>query len=684
MQTVGVWTWRVFRAPGDTKATTSGRGRAGLATALLLSAGIGAGLGGEPGRGAKDPTEFSLEDLANIKVTSVSKKETSLEDAPAAVTVITQEDIRRLGITSLPEALRWAPGMDVGRIDSHTWAISARGFESHFANKLLVMIDGRTIYESSFGGVHWDIQDVAMEDLDRIEIVRGPGATLWGANAVNGVINIITRSAKETQGTLISTSVGTEDQPSTTLRYGGQLASNLYYRAYVKYFDRDGLVDSTGKDAMDDWSAVRGGFRLDWEPATDNLLTLQSDYYYTEPRYNISQVSLSPPSTTNLNLQSYNSGGNVLGRWTRNFSDASQISLQAFYTHSEYEIAHNPERADTFDVEMQDRFGLGTWNDILWGAGYRLIKDDLAPGPNLIWTPRRRNMQLFTGFVQDDITVVPDRLHLSLGSKFEHNDFTGFEVQPSGRLLWTPTERQALWASVSRAVRTPDRFSDGARLDVAAFQPGPHAPVFDVALLGNRHLQSEQLIAYEVGYRFEPSKRLSFDLAGFYNQYHQLIEFVSGAPRFELAPPPPHLLLPQNAANVLSGDSLGAEVTAQVQVTERWRLAADYSWIDFRALDNSSQSGSPEQQARLRSYLDLPWHLEFNGAVSYVDGIPNLHVPSYVRLDLGVVWRPSKTVELGLWGQNLIEDRHLEFPSDISSRHAEVPRSVLAKITLRF
>jgi iron complex outermembrane receptor protein len=640
---------------------------------------------------AKPVDELSLEDLVNIKVTSVTKRETSLEDSPAAVTVVTQDDIRRFGITSIPDALRLVPGMDVAQVNSHEWAVSVRGFNGEFANKLLVMVDGRSVYTTAFGGVVWGMQDVVMEDLDRIEVIRGPGGSLWGANAVNGVINIITKSAKDTQGGLISTTVGTEDQPSTTIQYGGQLATNLYYRAYVKYFNRDEFVDSTGGEAPDPWSGIQGGFRLDWEPSGEDKLTLQGDYY--EHRVNESQnfPSLFPPYLHNGEVVNHDSGGNVLGRWSHDISDTSALTAQAYFDHFRPEQLGVRYSADTFDLDVQHSFALGSRNDILWGLGYRHISDKIQPSSYLSFNPESQDQQLFSSFVQDEATLIRERLKLTFGSKFEHNDFTGLEIEPSGRLLWTPTEEQAVWASVSRAVRTPSRAELSEEVSLGIIPPTSTTPPILLSTFGNPNLQSEQLVAYELGYRLELGKRLSWDLAAFYNEYNDLILPVAGAPEFEMTPFPPHLVVPTSNQDAGGGHTYGAEVSARWKVTDVWHLIGSYSWLEahFDSVSSILQ-GSPQQQFQLRSILNLPANIELSGAAFYVDqieapyGTGLARIPAYVRLDVGAVWHATKSLELGVWGQNLIDDRHLEFPSEKSSLLTEVPRGFVARLTLRF
>lgn len=381
-----------------------------------------------------DLESMTLEQLVNVQVTSVSKKETDLFTSPAAISVITQDDIRRNGFTSIPDALRMIPGMDVAQISGDQWAVSARGFNSEFAGDMLVLIDGRTVYTPASSGVFWDSQDVVMEDVDRIEVIRGPGATLWGANAVNGVINVITKSAAETQGGLVAATYGTEEQPITTVRYGGELASNLYYRVFGKYSQQPGLESSTGSSTPDESSGFHGGFRLDYEPPTQNTFTFQGDYYAGNDGRRISQITLAPAAVLPLNTEEENNGGNVLGRWTHTISEDSEMTLQAYYDHVEQGDGFGQEIRNTFDVDLQHRLALGARNDIVWGAGYRYTDIENTPDFNLVWTPESSHLQLGNIFAQDEITLVPDRLHFTLGSKFEYNNLTGLEIQPSARL----------------------------------------------------------------------------------------------------------------------------------------------------------------------------------------------------------------------------------------------------------
>jgi iron complex outermembrane receptor protein len=663
----------------------------GPALALLLTAALAAATDtNQPATSTGDLGDLTLEQLVNVKVTSVAKEQTDLFTSPAAISVVTADDIRRLGVTSLPEALRLVPGMDVAQINANEWAVSARGFNAEFGRDLLVLIDGRTVYTPSSAGVYWNSQDVVMEDLDRIEVIRGPGATLWGANAVDGVINVLSKSAKETQGLLVSASTGSVAQDITTVRFGGELASNLYYRVYAKRFDDDTFSTTAGSSAGDSWNSTLGGFRMDWEPPSQNLLTLQGDYYYNAAGAPDDRVSLTPPAVTLTTANGYNEGGNLLGRWTRTFSDSSQCMVQTYFDNVQQDTGHGTLNQNTYDIQLQDRFPLGSWNDFLWGVGYRYQTVQDTPTFELTWTPEIQHIRLFNFFGQDDIKILPNRLHLILGIKFEDNSLVDWEVEPNARLLWTPTEHQTVWAAVSRAARTPSLFELDGRLNAAAFQLGPASPPALVSVFGNPNNAAENLLAYEVGYRVEPAKNLSFELTGFYNIYDNLLIQVHNPTVIETSPSPTHLLISSTYMNAGSGDTYGVELSSQWRVIENWRLTASYSWLGARLTPASDYAQSPRQQFQVRSYLDLPYHLELNGGV-YLVGRSSApiatgfdEIPSYVRADLGLIWTPRKWLEIGLWGQNLLQSEHIEFAAQETPALTEIPRSVLAKVTVRF
>jgi iron complex outermembrane receptor protein len=555
--------------------------------------------------------------------------------------------------------LRLASNLEVAQVDSRQWAISARGFNNTTANKLLVLVDGRTVYTPLFSGVFWDVQDTLLEDIDRIEVISGPGATLWGANAVNGVINVITRSSKDTQGLLLSGGGGTELRGFGGARYGGTLSSNLHYRVYGKYFDRDSTVLPNGQDATNDWRVGQGGFRLDWDASQASVLTLQGDFY---------DGRIAQPST---NGDISVGGGNVIGRWSHTISEDSDFKLQLYYDRTHRNIPGTfAEDLDTYDVDFQHRFALGEWNNIVWGLGYRLIEDDVGNTPALAFLPARLSRQWFSGFAQDEIALVQDRLHLTLGTKIEHNDYTGFEYQPSGRVAWKLTQRQIAWGAISRAVRTP------SRIDNDFFVPG--SPPFTL-LQGGTNFVSEELLAYELGYRIQPHQRLSLSVAAYYSDYDNLrsVERVNPTNAFPLV-----------IGNGQKGQSYGAELTADYQVTDWWRLRAGYTELQIHvrskpgSTDTSKGSGEshdPNHQFFLRSSVDLPCHLEFDTAFRYVTHIANQRVPSYGELDLRLAWRPIPKLEFAIVGQNLLHDQHAEFGT--MAARQEIERSVYGKIT---
>ena len=664
-----------------------------LAMLLALMPGTECAEAGDLGAASSnDWRELSLEQLINVQVTSVAKKQTDLFKSPAAIYVITQEDIRCSGLTSIPELLRMVPGLDVARISANQWAIGSRGFNDQYSDKLLVLVDGRTVYTPEFAGVYWNVLDMPLADIDRIEVIRGPGATLWGANAVNGVISIITKNAKDTQGGMVSVDYGTEDQPSTTARYGGTIGTNLFYRVYVKYFDRDEFVDAHGDSTADAWNSERGGFRLDWESSDINRMTLQGDYYYSDAGETIDQAQLTSPFSSRFNFIDHDEGGNVLSRWTHDFSETSQLTLQLYYDHMREEDAPIIIRNETYDLDLQHRFAIGDWQDIVWGLGYRYQDEHATTNFFVQLTPAVSHHQLFSAFVQDEIAVVTDRLHLTLGSKFEHNDFTGFDVQPSARLAWTPTEKQTIWAAVSRAVRTPSAVDMNIRQNRLVLDSGG-TPVL-ISVFGDPNFKSEELLAYELGYRVEPVKQLTLDAAAFYNVYDRLRFFSEGFPQSEANPAPPHTLIPMTEDNGQRGQTYGGELLAEWRATDNWKVMASYTLLQMHISPNMPGSSinaiSPQNQFQVRSYLDLPHNVGLDAAVYYVDqiaptvGFGDTDIPSYVRVDVGATWRPAKSLEIGIWGQNLADNRHAEFSSYKTTLITEIPRSVLGRVTWHF
>ena len=649
-------------------------------------------------RNVPDVTAMSMEDLMNLQVTSVSKRTQKVADAAAAIFVITQEDIRRSGATSIPEALRLVPGLEVARIDQNKWAIGSRGFNGRFDNKLLVLIDGRSVYTPLFSGVYWNVEDVMLEDVDRIEVIRGPGATLWGANAVDGVINVITKKAKSTQAAVVTAGAGTEERAAGGVRYGGKLGDNTYYRAYTKYFDWGPSAYPSGMTAHDGWDALRGGFRADWTPAGANSLTLQGDIYRTRFDETLTVASLSAPySNTFLNDGKY-SGGNILGRWNHT-SEGSSMSLQMYYDNTSI-TDHSlfGDHQNIFDIDFQHAFHVGDSQQFVWGLGYRSIRDKNNPSFTVSLQPNQVTLNQFSTFLQDEISLVDNRLQITLGSKFERNEFTGFEIQPNARLLWNLTPNQSIWTAVSRAVRTPALTEEGLRLNSQVIPPGAPAnptpfPAV-VAVFGSHQFNSEDLLAYELGYRVQAAKNLSLDISTFYNNYSNLRTAEPGAPFVEGSPAPTDIVIPFVAGNKMSGGTYGVELFADWKVIPKWRLVGSYSYLQMDIHKNANSQdptpdipngSSPRHQWYLRSSIDLPKNFEEDTTLRFVDQLPSLNVPRYYSLDAHLGWRPVTRVELSIGGQNLLNNWHFEFmPDFVNTSPTVVKRSIFGSITFKF
>lgn len=645
-----------------------------------------------------DISRMSLEDLMNLEVTSVSKRTQKVADAAAAVFVITQEDIRRSGAGSIPEALRLVPGLQVARIDENKWAIGSRGFNGRFDNKLLVLIDGRSVYTPLFSGVYWNIQDVMLEDVDRIEVIRGPGATLWGANAVDGVINIITKPAQATQGGLVSAEVGTEERTAEGVRYGGKLGNSAYYRAYAKYFDWEPSIDVTGKKANDGWDTVRGGFRIDTDRIGSNAFTLQGDLYQSNYNETLTIPTLSTPFSSTFPNDGDYAGGNVLGRWTHSFARSS-TTLQVYFDDTNV-VDHSlfTDHENVYDVDFQHDIHVGESQELVWGLGYRKIQDSNGSSFTVSLQPSHSSLNQYSAFVQDEIGFFNQRLRVDIGSKFEHNDFTGFEIQPNIRFLAQVSKGQSVWAAVSRAVRTPALTEEGLRLNEAVVPPG--APPFfsplpvAEAIFGSSKFHSEDLLAYEAGYRVQATKTLSLDIAAFYNNYSNLRSAEPGLPFVEANPIPTDVVVPFVASNKMGGGTYGIEPFIEWKALPKWRLLGSYSYLQMdihkhkNSLDptpDNPDGQSPRHQFFVQSSIDLPKHFEQDLSLRYVDRLPSLNIPSYYSLDFHLGWRPGTHWELSLVGQDLLNSRHLEFvPEFINTTPTEVRRTISGHIVWHF
>ncbi len=627
--------------------------------------------------------------LMNIKIESVSKKEETLANAAAAVFVVTQEDIRRSNATAIPELFRMVPGMQVARIDSNKWAVTSRGSNSRFSNKLLVLIDGRSIYTTYFSGVNWDEHNLVLEDIERIEVIRGPGGTLWGANAVNGVINIITKHSEKTLGGMVSAGVGSEERGVGTFRYGEELAKDKTIRVYGKYFNRDDFAGKSGESEADSWDGSRGGFRMDWKKSETNAFTFQGDIYKGESNERAKDNVVSGSSTASFNRAVKIDGVNFLSRWKHKNSKNSEMTAQFYFDHvSRRGATTKRSLIDTYDIDFQHSFQLGEKQKIIWGGGQRFIVDSFEDSVAIRLSPNSRLNHITSAFVQDDIQILPNLLKFTIGSKIELNNYTGIEVQPSARALWTPDPKHSFWAAVSRAVRTPTRAEDSIRIN------SQFSGTTLIALIGNDLVKSEEVLALELGYRTQAKKNVFLDVALFYNFYNNLQTREQGAAFAENTPSPAHNVSPFNETNEGSGKTYGVELFGKWDVQENWQLSAGFTYfkLDLDQVATSTfvfenaEGNDPEFQWNIRSHLNLPHSFEFDTDLYFVDALDNINVDSYARLDLRLGWQPTKSYEISISGQNLLEQEHDEFGSESVSftSGTRVERSVFAKATIKF
>ncbi len=641
-----------------------------------------------------DYLNLSLEQLLNAEVISATKTKGTVEQTPAAVYVITAEDIMRSVVTSIPDALRMAPGVDVAQGPSGGWAINIRGFNKGLADQLLVMIDGRTIYNPLFAGTYWELQNLPLEDIERIEVIRGPGGTLWGANAVNGVINIITKKAQDTQGTLIRAAAGTSLQDSVLGQEGIKTAGNSYYRVYAQHMNDGPLRSPEGGDAFDSLRDSRTGFRFD----RDDNLTVSGDAYFNTTDQLVSVPHVTAPFAVTQNDEHASQGANLLAHWKKSYDDGSELSLQSYadYTLRDQVVLSDEEDILDFDAQYNLR-PIGP-NEFIMGGGYRLTHEDIGNTSTLSINPAVSNRNLFNAFAQDKIALAPDRWYLTLGSKVEHNDFTGFELEPNARLQWFPDSRQTVWTAASRAVRTPSPLENNLNEDALVFPPftipanNPTNPVpIEFNLIANPHFDSEQLVAYEAGYRNKITPALSADIAAFANNYHGLAAQQLVAFPVIVIGPPLFAQFQTDQTNQMTAETYGIEAAADWNVTPNWKLSGGGSLLEmFLHLNNdftnqqAEEGQSPQHQYNVRSYWNINNSWSFDTAAYYVDKLPAFNVPSYVRLDANLGWKIEPGIQLNFAGQNLLQGSHREFGAANDLNAAEIPRSFYAKVTCRF
>jgi iron complex outermembrane recepter protein len=677
-----------------------GSGRAATVfTCCLLAVTLDQAWAADPSDGSTtgELKQLSVEQLMNVEVTSVAKEPQKLLQAAASIQVITAEDIRRSGATTLPEALRLADNLEVAQINAHDWAISARGFNANLANKLLVLIDGRVVYTPLYGGVLWNVQDYLLKDIDRIEVISGPGGTLWGANAVNGVINIVTKDAAATQGLYAYGGGGDQLHEQGGVRYGAEIAPQTDLRVYGKYTDYGDEVTTTGANAQDAWHIARGGFRMDSQPQAQDRFTLQGDLY-------------NGTESDGANGYAGESGGNVLGRWTHTTADSASMSLQLYYDHTYlsqpfgaspanppyytgFPAAALTDNLDTYDADFQYHFGWGARQKLSWGLGYRATHEADFDLSVVRFTPPVLDQALYSGFLQDEIMLARS-VYLTVGSKLEHNDYTGYEVEPSARLQWNVDSTQLLWTAVSRAVRTPSRYDHDLVVPSGLVNAPPPYQFPSAYLQGNPDFKAETLIAYEAGYRATLGSKFSASLSTFYNDYNDLRSTTTTPTTATYVFP-----YPVYFQNNLEGDTYGAELTTSYQMLEWWRLHLGYDLLRENihvkpgatdATDATNETADPQQQVFLRSSMDLPRSVTLDAALRWID---TLHinngptggpvvgtVPSYFELDSRLAWHLSQKLEFSLVGQNLLHEYHVEYGFPAPTRE-QIARSVFAKIT---
>ena len=672
-----------------------------------------------------DFLDFSLEELISLDipdVTSVSRKKQRLMDSAAAIYVITSEDILRSGVTSIPEALRMVPGMQVARLNGNTWSISTRGFNYIFANKLLVLIDGRTVYSPLFSGVNWDVQDTLMDDIDRIEVIRGPGAALWGANAVNGVINVITKKAADTQGSLVSLGAGNEEKAFGSYRHGGEFGETGFYKVYFKTFERDGLAKGDGSDANDDWKMKRVGFKTEWKPAEDTDLTLQGGLYQgtTRPTLKIFKQDEADKGEQSFdNISRNQRGGNFIAHWKKTVSDIEDFSLRAVlddYQNFDYRVT---EKRQSFDLEFQHYCQPFEHHDLVWGVGFRRTWYELSDMRNIIHRDKQgqekatRQDNLYSLFAQDDITL-NHHWNLSFSARYEHNAFTGKEFQPNAKLTWKATEDRTLWASISKAVKTPSVSETAVLSDNITFvNIGSTNAILSIA--GNQKIQSEELNTFELGYREQFGSSFRLDVTGFYNQYENIVAYVGASQcpngsspyvpqgsSYGICPTGSYSLisLPTTLINGLDATTYGLEIVADWQAKDWWKLQLTYSWLQVDASPNSSdpilafalkeneklvEDLSAKQTATLRSSMNLSNQWYFDFWIRGMGNMKNASVPGYTALDIRLAKKVNENLEFSLVAQNLFDKQRAEFTEVFSGLSAtEIEESWYAQVRWSF
>jgi iron complex outermembrane receptor protein len=633
---------------------------------------------------SSDLTAISLEELLNTKVTSVSRRQQSISDSAAAVSVLTSEDIRRSGASSIPELLRHVIGLDVARVNGTNWAVSSRGFNSFFADKMLVLVDGRIVYNPIFGGVFWDEVDTMLEDVDRIEVIRGPGASVWGGNAVNGVINIITKKTADTQGGLLVASGGNVERGNGAGRYGGTIGKKTQYRIFAKYSDLNSDGSGPGPNRSD-LSMLRGGLRVESQLDSENKVTISGESYSGQDNSVWTEGVIGQPVPQPYQNPINVAGGFVLGEWDHAFRNGSDSLLRFSY--------EKPKRTGldltSYDVEFQHNFSVGSRQQISWGFGYRYTTDTTAvTGRGFKFVPASDTTSLGNGFVEDTFAFLGSRLKLSVGGKIERSDFSNWELQPRISGIFKLNRRHSVWAAVSRANETTSRTDRAIQADVVGLAPNPLPGL--VRAMGNPNLKAERVAAYEAGYRWEPLKRVSVDAATFYNRYSDLVGQLPGTPSVQQVPTL-YVLVPTISTNEFSGPSYGGEIQSHWILSDRWRLNVNYAFlrVSLKAPATGSQVGpanadSPRHTFLIDSSFQLNRRIETNLFLRAMSSAPDANAPAYAQLGARIGWHLSESSELSLNGEDLLHQARPEFSPAQILVAGVVGRSISAKLTWHF
>ncbi|MEM8684507.1 MAG: TonB-dependent receptor [Pseudomonadota bacterium] len=631
---------------------------------------------------------LSLEELLSTEITTLSRQAENLGGAPAAVHVISQSDIRRSGARSIPELLRLVPGMQVAQLDANKWAVTSRGANGRFANKLLVLMDGRSVYDPALSGVYWDIQDTDLDAIERIEVIRGPGATMWGSNAVNGVVNIISKHAVDTQGETLSV-IGGSGGNEATLRFGGSKGDSAF-RVFAKATENDGNVNLAGDSVNDDSNMQRVGGRYDWDSDEGRALTISAEAYTGESGdYRINRY-LTPPFERVEDGISDVTGGFVNAEWSMALGDSSDFDLKTYFLRDDRDGPSYIVELDTFDIDMQHRFRIADRHNVIWGLNYRVVKDEIVNTSQVEFSPTSRTQTLVSAFVQDDISFMDDRLRVIFGSKFEKNTFSprDIEVSPSARLSFALNDTATLWGAVSRAVRMPSRGELDGSVFTSVLPPGQPDFPLPVPLVstidGNPTMRSETVIANEAGFRIRTNRSI-LDVAVFYNSFDELRSFSLGAPTCQPGGTPlpvnplcvgvaEYVKIPLEIGNSSNVDTLGAELWWSQEITDSWRIQASYTYVQSknRLPDGGNtaslaiEEDSPDHQLSIRSSANLADELEFDVFARWVDELKQQGIDAYTAVDIRLAWTPTPSWRFSLMGRNLFAGDHIEFLSELS------------------